>query len=71
MDKNSGNEAAATCRLYSDVLKADPSPTWLRIYQKEDEEDAVKRAIKELAKVTQYLTESESANFIMLIYQPY
>ena len=43
MDKSS----SATCLLYSDVVKVDPSPTWLRKYQEEDEEEAVKRAIKE------------------------
>ena len=43
MDKSS----SARCLLYSDVVKGDPSPTWLRKYQEEDEEEAVKRAIKE------------------------
>ena len=43
MDKFS----SVTCSLYSDVMKGDPSPTWLREYQEEDEEEAVKRAIKE------------------------
>ena len=43
MDKSS----SATCLLYSNVVKGDPSPTWLRKYQEEDEEEAVKRAIKE------------------------
>ena len=43
MDKSS----SARCLLYSDVVKGDPSPTWLRNYQEEDEEEAVKRAIKE------------------------
>ena len=34
---------------YSDGVKGDPSPTWQRKYQEEDEEEAVtKRAIKEL-----------------------
>ena len=37
----------ATCLLYSDVVKEDPSPKWLRKYQEEDEEEALKRAIKE------------------------
>ena len=47
MDKSS-----STKRLYSDVVKgqtcSEPSPTWLR----EDEEEAVKRAIEESVKVT-------------------
>ena len=43
MDKSS----SATCLLYSDIVKGDPSPTWLRKYQEEDEEEAVKRTIKE------------------------
>ena len=43
MDKSS----SARCLLYSDAVKGDPSPTWLRKYQKEDEDEAVKRAIKE------------------------
>ena len=43
MDKLS----SVTCPLYSDVMKGDPSPTWLRKYQEEDEEEAVRRAIKE------------------------
>ena len=43
MDKSS----SATCLLYSDVVKVDSSPTWLRKYHEEDEEEAVKRAIKE------------------------
>ena len=43
MDKSS----SATCLLYSDVVKGDPSPRWLRKYHEEDEEEAVKRAIKE------------------------
>ena len=43
MDKSS----SATCLLYSDVVRGDPSPTWLRKYQEEDEKEAVKRAIKE------------------------
>ena len=44
MDKSS----SATCLLYSGVVNGDPSPTWLRKYQEEDEEEAVKRAIEEL-----------------------
>ena len=28
--------------MYSDVAKEDPSPTWLRKYQEEDEEEAAK-----------------------------
>ena len=52
MDKIPGKDVVATGRLYSDVLKGDPSPTWLRRYQEEDEEEAVKRAIKESVKVT-------------------
>ena len=44
MDKSS----SAICLLYSDVLKGYPSPTWLRKYQEEDEQEAVKRANKEL-----------------------
>ena len=43
IDKSS----SATCLLYSNVVKGDPSLTWLRKYQEEDEEEAVKRAIKE------------------------
>ena len=43
MDKFS----SVTCSLYSDVMKGDSSPTWLRKNQEEDEEEAVKRAIKE------------------------
>ena len=43
MDKSS----SGTCLLYSDVVKEGPSPTWLRKYQEADEEEAVKRAIKE------------------------
>ena len=38
---------SATCLLYSDVVGGEPSPTWLRPYQEEDEEEAVKRAKKE------------------------
>ena len=41
MDKSS----SATCFLYNDVVKEDPSPTWLRKSQEEDNEEAVKRAI--------------------------
>ena len=33
MDKSS----SATCLLYSDVVKGDPSTTWIRNYQEEDE----------------------------------
>ena len=51
MDKSS-----STKRLYSDVVKgqtcSEPSPTWPRNYQREDEEEAVKRAIEESVKVT-------------------
>ena len=43
MEKSS----STTCLLYSNVVKGDPSPTWLRRNQEEDEEGAVKRAIKE------------------------
>ena len=43
MDKS----LSATCLLYSEVMKGDPSPRWLRKYRKEDEEEAVKRAMKE------------------------
>ena len=43
MDKSS----SATCLLYNDVGKGDPSPTWLRKYQEEDEKEDVKRTIKE------------------------
>ena len=42
MDKSS----SATFFLCSDIVKGDPSPTWLRKYQEEDEEEAVKRATK-------------------------
>ena len=41
MDKSS----SAICVLYNDVVKGDPSPTWLRKSQEEDNEEAVKRAI--------------------------
>ena len=34
-------------RNFSYVVKGDPSPTWLRRYQEQDEEEAVKKAIKE------------------------
>ena len=44
MDKS----LSATCLLNSDVMKGDPSPRWLRKYREEDEEEAVKRAMKEL-----------------------
>ena len=47
MDKS----LSATCLLYSDVMKGDPSPRWLRTlrkYREEDEVEAVKRAMKEL-----------------------
>ena len=45
MDKSS----SATCLLYSYVVKGEPSPTYLRKYQEENEEEAVtKKAIKEL-----------------------
>ena len=63
MDKIPGKDVVATGRLYSDILKGDPSPTWLRRYQEEDEEEAVKRAIKESVKVI------ISQGFIILIYQ--
>ena len=43
MDKSS----SATCLLFSDVVKGDLTPTWLRKYQEKDEEEAMKRAIKE------------------------
>ena len=37
------------CLLYSDDVKGEPSPTWLRKYREEDYEEAVtKRAVKEL-----------------------
>ena len=37
------------CILYSAGVKGEPSPTWLRKYQEEDEEEAAtKRAIKGL-----------------------
>ena len=38
---------SATCLLYSDVMKGDPRPRWLKKYREEDEEEAVKRAMKE------------------------
>ena len=38
MDKSS----SVTRLLYSDVAKEDPSPTWLRKYREEDEEEAAK-----------------------------
>ena len=34
-------------RNFSYVVKGDPSPTWLRRYQEQDEEEAAKKAIKE------------------------
>ena len=34
-------------RNFSYVVKGGPSPTWLRRYQEQDEEEAVKKAIKE------------------------
>ena len=38
-----------SCLLYSDVVKGGPSPTKLRKYQEEDEEEALtKQTIKEL-----------------------
>ena len=43
MDKS----PSVTCLLYSDVVKGDTSPTWLRKYQEEDEEEAMKREFKE------------------------
>ena len=43
MDKS----LSATCLLYNDVMKGDPSPRWLRKYREEDEEEVVKRAMKE------------------------
>ena len=43
MDKSS----SATCLLYSDVVKGEPSPKYLRKYQEEDEEAVTKKAIKE------------------------
>ena len=43
MDKS----PSVTCLLYSDVVKGDTSPTLLRKYQEEDEEEAVKREFKE------------------------
>ena len=39
--------SSTTCLLYSDVVKGDPSPTWLRRNQEEDEEGAVKRGVRE------------------------
>ena len=45
------DKSASTSSLYSNVVKGDTgfeeSPTWLRKYQQEDEEDALKRAIEE------------------------
>ena len=43
MDKSS----SAICLLQGDVLKGYPSPTWLRKYQEEDEQEVVKRPNKE------------------------
>ena len=37
--------SSAKCILFSDVVKGEPSPTWLRKYQETDEEEAVKRTI--------------------------
>ena len=39
-------------RLYADVVKGEPSPTWLRDFQREDEEEAFKMAVAESVKVT-------------------
>ena len=56
------DKLASTTRLYSDIVKGDkglePSPTWLRNYQREDEQEAVKRAIEESVK-EHYLSKSE------------
>ena len=43
MDKS----LSAICLLYSDVIKGDLSPRWLRKYREDDEEEAGKRAMKE------------------------
>ena len=51
MDKFS----SVTCPLYSDVMKGDPSSTWLRKYKEQDEEEAVKRAIKESEIFVSYI----------------
>ena len=42
-----GMEKSSSFNNISDVVKGDPSPMWLRRNQEEDEEGAVKRAIKE------------------------
>ena len=39
--------SSAICLLQGDVLKGYPSPTWLRKYQEEDEQEVVKRPNKE------------------------
>ena len=50
------DRSVPTTRLYSEVVKKDTdletNPTWLRNYQREDEAEAMKRALKESAKVT-------------------
>ena len=50
------DRSAPTTRLYSEVVKKDTdletSPTWLRNYQRDDEEEATKRALNESVKVT-------------------
>ena len=55
-DRLAMNRSAPTTRLYSEVVKKDTdletSPTWLRNYQREDEEEAMKRALNESVKVT-------------------
>ena len=43
MDKS----LSATCLLYTDVMKGDQSPRWLRKCREGEEEEAVKRAMKE------------------------
>ena len=47
-------DKSASKSLYSNVVKGDfeESPTWMRKYQQEDEEDALKKAIEESVKVT-------------------
>ena len=50
------DKSASTLSLYSNIVRGDTdfedSPRWLRKYQQEDEENALKRAIEESVKVT-------------------
>ena len=35
-DRSGMDKSSSSCLLYSDVVKVEPSPTWLRKYQEED-----------------------------------